>query len=168
MNTLDSDVLKNKHTLHLRLGLCRIVWNNQDFDWPWFDHLDTWVTNGKMELLLRGADYPDGSAKHKHDKFWTSVDEIKQIDYVVPFNNEAPNNGSYYPIEVVPVESTDDEGRSIPVVVLVSGMRHPSIGWYNFAEKKWRFYSTSAEIDEYVIAWTYLPDDGRVQWIPVK
>lgn len=58
-----------------RRELVNIVWNNPDSDWPWFYMLDTkpgWVK-------LKGADYPDGTAKHRGDVFWAPESAIKAM-----------------------------------------------------------------------------------------
>lgn len=58
-----------------RRELVNIVWNDADSDWPWFYMLDTkpgWVK-------LKGADFPDGSGKHRGDVFWTPESAIKAM-----------------------------------------------------------------------------------------
>lgn len=55
--------------------LVNIVWRDENSDWPWFYLLDTkpgWVK-------LKGADYPDGTAKHRGDVFWAPESAIKAM-----------------------------------------------------------------------------------------
>lgn len=50
-----------------------VDWVDDAHDWPWFWLL---AVNG-ISLHLKGADYPDGSAKHRGDEFWCSIHEIR-------------------------------------------------------------------------------------------
>ena len=62
--------MKTKH-LH-------IIWRDPNRDWPYF-----WLQkkDGKF-LFLKGADYPDGSAKHDGDEFWAHKSDIKDMRVV--------------------------------------------------------------------------------------
>jgi len=62
-------VARKKHELVF------IEWANPCDDWPWFYLLET---NGDW-LRLRGADFPDGSAKHGGDEILVHRSEIKSI-----------------------------------------------------------------------------------------
>lgn len=53
--------------------LVHIDWRAPDADWPWFRLLDV----RKEWVLLQGVDYPDGSATHNGDRFWTHRGDIK-------------------------------------------------------------------------------------------
>lgn len=56
--------------------LVKIEWENPGHDWPWFYLLEPpgdW-------LYLKGADYPDGSAKHEGDCFLVHRSDIKWME----------------------------------------------------------------------------------------
>jgi hypothetical protein len=56
--------------------LVKIRWKDPRYDWPWF-----WLlkTDG-ARIKLKGADYPNGSAKHEGDVFYVHKSEIAQIE----------------------------------------------------------------------------------------
>lgn len=56
-------------------SLVKIEWADPAHDWPWFYLIRV---RGEF-LLLQGADYPDGSAKHDGDTFWVHRSEAKTI-----------------------------------------------------------------------------------------
>ena len=58
-------------------SLVEIVWNSPEDDWPFFTVLKVKPKTGRM--LLRGADYPDGTAMHEGDEFWIHAIEVAQI-----------------------------------------------------------------------------------------
>lgn len=55
--------------------LVEIEWRNPDSDWPWF-----WLLRMDGEWLeLKGADFPDGSAKHDGDSFWVHKSDVRTM-----------------------------------------------------------------------------------------
>lgn len=62
----------------MKRELVKITWADPAHDWPWF-----WAIRFKGEWVkLRGADYPDGSAKHDGDSFWVHRLEIRRMEAV--------------------------------------------------------------------------------------
>lgn len=53
--------------------LVHIDWKDPSNDWPWFYLQEI---NGQW-VRLKGADYPDGTAKHQGDVFWAHYNDIK-------------------------------------------------------------------------------------------
>ena len=62
-------------------ALLKIRWCDPSHDWPYFWLAD--VNIGQERIRLKGADYPDGSAKHDGDVFWALISEIDNIEVVV-------------------------------------------------------------------------------------
>ena len=58
-----------------------IRWKSDCDDWPYFEIVE--VCAADKTLQLRGADYPDGTAKHDGDSFWVDWDDIKSICSIV-------------------------------------------------------------------------------------
>jgi hypothetical protein len=55
--------------------LVHIEWKDPSHDWNYFYLLET---VGNL-IHLKGADLPDGSAKHCGDSFWCPVSDAKEI-----------------------------------------------------------------------------------------
>lgn len=62
------------------LKLVKIRWHDPDCNWPYF--VVRRVNRPKRAVLLRGADYPDGSAKHGGDEFWADMSDIAEFERV--------------------------------------------------------------------------------------
>ena len=57
------------------MDLLHITWSNPDSDWPYF-----WLLETKGEWLkLKGADYPDGRAKHDGNVFLAHRNDMKSV-----------------------------------------------------------------------------------------
>ncbi len=50
-----------------------VRWKDPAHDWPWYWFICT-VSGG---IWLKGADYPDGTAKHDGDVFFAGIEEIE-------------------------------------------------------------------------------------------
>ena len=72
---LDGDDVSPPTGIHLEGKRVKIEWKDIRHDWPYFRVL---CTVGE-EVQLQGVDYPDGSAKHDGDVFWTDMGEIKSM-----------------------------------------------------------------------------------------
>lgn len=60
--------------------IVRIQWANPKHDWPYFFVRD--VDPKKGLVLLRGVDYPDGTAKHDGSFVSASAVEIKNLEII--------------------------------------------------------------------------------------
>lgn len=56
-----------------------IEWRDPESDWPWFFLLGR--RGGRLHL--QGADYPDGSAKHRGDCFWAHESDVRLMRFDV-------------------------------------------------------------------------------------
>ena len=56
----------------------RIKWNDPSNEWWWFYLLDF---RGEW-IKLKGADSPDGTAKHDGDEFWIHQSEISVMEVI--------------------------------------------------------------------------------------
>lgn len=69
--------MSNAEIMNWRACLSKLVeirWHDPNRDWPYFVVL---IVDGPMRMVaLRGADYPDGSAKHDGDEFWADMDDV--------------------------------------------------------------------------------------------
>lgn len=60
-----------------RIGkLVKIEWTDPECDWPYFKVLKI----ERNTIKLRGADYPDGYAKHNGDEFWVMDRDIRTVE----------------------------------------------------------------------------------------
>ena len=67
---IDGGVYNNQLTLRVH-----ITWKDKRYDWPWF-----YLVGGLGSMVhLKGADFPDGSVKHRGDSFWVHSSEIKEM-----------------------------------------------------------------------------------------
>ena len=60
---------------HNNPPLVYIEWKNPENDWHWFYLIGSY--GGCYQL--KGADYPDGSAKHEGDIFWVISSDILRM-----------------------------------------------------------------------------------------
>ena len=58
----------------------KIRWRDPTNDWPYFVVLR--VHGPLRSVLLRGMDYPDGSAKHEGDEFWVDMSAVAEFERV--------------------------------------------------------------------------------------
>lgn len=55
--------------------LIKIDWRDQLNDWPYFVIVDS----ARDRIKIKGADYPDGTAKYNGATFWAEMNEIKSL-----------------------------------------------------------------------------------------
>lgn len=79
----------------------KIEWHDPNNDWPYFRLL--LIDESTASMLLRGIDYPDGSAKHSGDEFWTSWKDIKSIKAVKRAKGSQETKPKYksFPVKIV-------------------------------------------------------------------
>lgn len=66
-----------------RIGrFVEVKWKRGRGEWPYFELLS--IASNDNTLLLKGIDYPDGSAKHDGDSFWCDWDDIDDISTMQP------------------------------------------------------------------------------------
>lgn len=73
----------NAEILNWRAARGRLVeirWRDPRDDWPYFVVLR--VHGPLRAVLLRGDDYPDGSAKHDGDEFWADMADVAEFSII--------------------------------------------------------------------------------------
>lgn len=55
----------------------QVTFRNPDDDWPYYCLME--VSANDSTIKLRGMDFPDGSAKHAGDEFWTDWRDVVKI-----------------------------------------------------------------------------------------
>ena len=81
LSAIDSGVYNNKFALRVH-----VTWKDRRHDWPWF-----YLIGGLGSMVhLKGADFPDGSVKHRGDSFWVHSSEIKEMVDHIPDATKKP------------------------------------------------------------------------------